>query len=118
MKSCWWAVPPAPRWWSSCSNRSATRHPGRTCIRTCAWRWAPVSWPAGLPVTIFERVLVDVSPFSFGPSYLGLREGFAYPHCYHPIIKRNTPLPVTRDRGIQHRQRFSDPGSAGDLSGG
>jgi molecular chaperone DnaK len=43
-----------------------------------------------------ERVLVDVSPFSFGPSYLGQRGGFPYPHCYHPIIHRNTPLPVTR----------------------
>jgi molecular chaperone DnaK (HSP70) len=31
-----------------------------------------------------ERVLVDVSPFSFGPSYLGMRDGFEYPHCYHP----------------------------------
>jgi molecular chaperone DnaK (HSP70) len=43
-----------------------------------------------------ERVLVDVSPYSFGPSYLGERGGFPYPHCYHPIIRRNTPLPVTR----------------------
>jgi len=43
-----------------------------------------------------QRVLVDVSPFSFGPSYLGERDGYMYPHCYHPVIKRNTPLPVTR----------------------
>jgi molecular chaperone DnaK len=43
-----------------------------------------------------QRVLVDVSPFSFGISYLGERDGLAYPHCYRPIIKRNTPLPVTR----------------------
>jgi molecular chaperone DnaK (HSP70) len=43
-----------------------------------------------------QRVLVDVSPFSFGPSYLGERDGMEYPHCYRPIIKRNTPLPVTR----------------------
>ncbi|MFI5381765.1 MAG: Hsp70 family protein [Tepidisphaerales bacterium] len=43
-----------------------------------------------------ERVLVDISPFSFGPSYLGVRDGYEYPHCYHPVIKRNTPLPVTR----------------------
>jgi len=43
-----------------------------------------------------DRVLVDVSPFSFGPSYLGDRGGIPYPHCYHPIIRRNTPLPVTR----------------------
>ncbi len=43
-----------------------------------------------------ERVLVDVSPYSFGPSYLGERGGIPYPHCYHPVIQRNTPLPVTR----------------------
>ncbi len=43
-----------------------------------------------------DRVLVDVSPYSFGPSYLGERGGFPYLHCYHPIIYRNTPLPVTR----------------------
>jgi len=43
-----------------------------------------------------QRVLVDVSPFSFGPSYLGERDGMMYSHCYHPLIKRNTPLPVTR----------------------
>ncbi|MGB7761417.1 MAG: Hsp70 family protein [Bryobacteraceae bacterium] len=43
-----------------------------------------------------DRVLVDVSPYSFGPSYLGMRGGVPYPHCYHPIVHRNTPLPVTR----------------------
>jgi molecular chaperone DnaK len=43
-----------------------------------------------------ERVLVDVSPFSFGPSFLGERGGAPYPHCYRPVIERNTPLPVTR----------------------
>jgi molecular chaperone DnaK len=43
-----------------------------------------------------QRVLVDVSPFSFGISHLGERDGQAYPHCYRPTIKRNTPLPVTR----------------------
>jgi molecular chaperone DnaK len=43
-----------------------------------------------------QRVLVDVSPYSFGPSYLGMHEGRMYPYCYRPIIKRNTPLPVTR----------------------
>ena len=43
-----------------------------------------------------ERVLVDVSPYSFGVSFLGERGGFPYPHCYKPIIRRNTPLPLTR----------------------
>ncbi|MHB1744202.1 MAG: Hsp70 family protein [Acidobacteriaceae bacterium] len=43
-----------------------------------------------------ERVLVDVTPYSFGVSYLGERGGVSYPHCYKPIIRRNSPLPVTR----------------------
>ena len=43
-----------------------------------------------------ERVLVDISPYSFGVSYLGERGGVPYPHCYRPIIERNTPLPLTR----------------------
>jgi len=42
------------------------------------------------------RVLVDVSPYSFGPSHLGEKDGFPYPHCYRPVLHRNTPLPVTR----------------------
>jgi molecular chaperone DnaK len=48
---------------------------------------------AGLSI---DRVLVDVSPYSFGISFLGERGGFPYPHCYRPIIRRNTPLPLTR----------------------
>jgi molecular chaperone DnaK (HSP70) len=43
-----------------------------------------------------ERVLVDVSPYSFGISYLGERGGIPYPHCYKPILRRNSPLPITR----------------------
>jgi molecular chaperone DnaK (HSP70) len=43
-----------------------------------------------------DRVLVDVSPYSFGVSFLGERGGVSYPHCYKPIIYRNTPLPLTR----------------------
>ena len=43
-----------------------------------------------------DRVLVDVSPYSFGPSYLGFVDGRPSEHCYHPIIARNTPLPVSR----------------------
>lgn len=43
-----------------------------------------------------DRVLVDVSAYSFGISYLGERGGVPYPHCYRPIIHRNTPLPLTR----------------------
>ncbi len=48
---------------------------------------------AGLDV---DRVLVDVSPYSFGVSFLGERGGVPYPYCYKPIVHRNTPLPLTR----------------------
>jgi molecular chaperone DnaK (HSP70) len=43
-----------------------------------------------------DRVLVDISPYSFGISFLGERGGVPYPHCYKPIVRRNTPLPLTR----------------------
>lgn len=43
-----------------------------------------------------DRVLVDVTPYSFGVSFFGMRGGAPYPHCYKPLIRRNTPLPVTR----------------------
>ncbi len=43
-----------------------------------------------------DRILVDVSPYSFGPSYLGNLDGFQYPHCYQPVLARNTPLPASR----------------------
>jgi molecular chaperone DnaK (HSP70) len=43
-----------------------------------------------------ERVLVDISPYSFGPSYLGEKDGDLYTHCYRPVIRRNSPLPASR----------------------
>jgi molecular chaperone DnaK (HSP70) len=43
-----------------------------------------------------DRVLVDISPYSFGPSYFGLLDGRPSEHCYRPIIARNTPLPARR----------------------
>lgn len=45
-----------------------------------------------------DRILVDVSPYSFGISYLGLRGGTPYPYCYTPLIERNIPLPITRTK--------------------
>jgi molecular chaperone DnaK (HSP70) len=42
------------------------------------------------------RVLVDISPYSFGPSFFGFLHGVPSEHCYRPIIVRNTPLPVSR----------------------
>ncbi|MBN2490831.1 MAG: Hsp70 family protein [Planctomycetes bacterium] len=42
------------------------------------------------------RVLVDVTPYSFGPSHAEWRDGRLDPDRYRPVINRNTALPVTR----------------------
>ena len=55
-----------------------------------------------------DRVLVDVSPFSFGPSYLGMLNGTPYTYCYHPVIERNTPLPVTRTEKYYTAMPYQD----------
>jgi molecular chaperone DnaK (HSP70) len=55
-----------------------------------------------------ERVLVDVSPYSFGISYLGERGGFPYSHCYKPIIRRNSALPLTRTERFYTSVPFQD----------
>jgi molecular chaperone DnaK len=41
-------------------------------------------------------VLVDITPHTLGISTLGVRDDFPSPHCFSPIIPRNTPLPATR----------------------
>lgn len=41
-------------------------------------------------------VLVDITPHTLGIEALGDRDGFPTPHCFSPIIERNTPLPATR----------------------
>ena len=55
-----------------------------------------------------NRVLVDVSPYSFGVSFLGERGGVPYPHCYKPIIRRNTPLPLTRTERFYTSHPYQD----------
>ncbi len=41
------------------------------------------------------RVLVDVTPYSFGPSHVGVRDGEWNPDCYTAVIQKSTPLPVS-----------------------
>lgn len=43
-----------------------------------------------------HRVLVDITPFTFGTSSLGLVDGVYGPHLFVPVIKAGTPLPVSR----------------------
>ena len=41
-------------------------------------------------------ILVDITPHTLGISALGELHGFTSPHCFSPIIPRNTPLPAFR----------------------
>jgi molecular chaperone DnaK (HSP70) len=43
-----------------------------------------------------RTVLVDVTPYTFGTSALGERDGESYEYCYVPLIRKNTPVPVSK----------------------
>ena len=42
-----------------------------------------------------SATLIDVTPYTFGTSALDMMNGQEYPYVYVPIIKKNTPIPVT-----------------------
>jgi molecular chaperone DnaK len=48
-----------------------------------------------------ERVLVDVSPWSFGVSHVGYINDLPSDHCFRAVIGRNTPLPASRTEPFQ-----------------
>ena len=43
-----------------------------------------------------RTVLVDVTPYTFGTSALGEFRGEEYDHCFIPLIRKNTPIPVSK----------------------
>ena len=43
-----------------------------------------------------RTVLVDVTPYTFGTSALGELDGEEYTHCFVPLIRKNTPIPVSK----------------------
>lgn len=43
-----------------------------------------------------QRILVDITPYTFGISVLGDLDGTYCPYRFAPIIKAGTPIPVTR----------------------
>lgn len=43
-----------------------------------------------------RAVLVDITPYTFGVSCVSVMNGIPYPHCFSPIIHKNTALPVSR----------------------
>lgn len=42
-----------------------------------------------------SSVLVDVTPYSFGTSALGDFNGMQYPFVYVPLIRKNSPIPIS-----------------------
>ena len=50
--------------------------------------------------TQVSAVLVDVTPYTFGTSALEYVNGEMYPYCYVPLIRRNTPIPVSKSEGF------------------
>ncbi len=61
------------------------------CVATGAAKQAAVI--AGEAVS---SVLVDVTPYTFGTSALADLNGEFYPYKYVPLIRKNTPIPVTK----------------------
>jgi molecular chaperone DnaK (HSP70) len=58
-----------------------------------------------------SSVLVDITPYSFGTRIVGELDGMPYPALFYPVIKRNTPIPVTRSElffTAQDRQKYVD----------
>jgi molecular chaperone DnaK (HSP70) len=47
-----------------------------------------------------SAVLVDVTPYTFGTSAIGEMDGALYPHCFVPLIRKNTPIPVSKSEGF------------------
>ncbi|MBI4753911.1 MAG: Hsp70 family protein [Betaproteobacteria bacterium] len=41
-------------------------------------------------------VLIDVTPYTFGTGALAELNGETYPYCFVPLIRKNTPIPVSR----------------------
>ena len=46
------------------------------------------------------KVLVDVTPYTFGTEALGFLKGEYSPHVFCPLIKKNTPIPVTKSQSF------------------
>ena len=46
-------------------------------------------------------VLVDITPYTFGTSALSILNGQPYPYCFIPLIRKNTPIPVTKSEAFE-----------------
>ena len=47
-----------------------------------------------------SSVLLDVTPYTFGTSAIAELNGHMYPYTYVPLIRKNTPIPVTKSEAF------------------
>jgi molecular chaperone DnaK len=48
-----------------------------------------------------SAVLVDITPYTFGTNAIAELNGELYPFCFIPLIRKNTPIPVTKSEVFQ-----------------
>jgi molecular chaperone DnaK len=48
-----------------------------------------------------SAVLVDITPYTFGTNAIAELNGEIYPFCFIPLIRKNTPIPVTKSEVFQ-----------------
>lgn len=73
-------------------------NPGARSTLTSAWPPAAAMQAAMIKGDAISAVLVlvDITPYTFGTSAFAELDGMPYPFVYVPIIKKNTPIPVTK----------------------
>ena len=48
-----------------------------------------------------SSVLVDVTPYTYGTSAVGVLDGEQYPYVFVPVIRKNTTLPISKTEAFQ-----------------
>ncbi len=48
-----------------------------------------------------SAVLVDVTPYTYGTSAVGMLDGEQYPYVFFPVIRKNTSLPASQTEAFQ-----------------
>lgn len=48
-----------------------------------------------------SSVLVDVTPYTYGTSAIGMLDGEMYPFAYVPVIRKNTTLPTSKTEAFE-----------------
>ena len=89
----------------SCSRKQPDSSLARISIPTSASPSARACRPRACEGHAIERVLVDVSPWSFGVSHVGYVHDIPSDHCFKAVIARNTPSAREPHRAVRNAAR-------------